>query len=302
MNLDEQEAMAFLRSLFPGGLKDPALISELCPEGWEASPLFACYHPSPEVRYAESLEFSRNLKNLTFLMSRRKVESAQAPPDEPELTFEEFLAKNPPKDAPLSPEARIHESGELLGLCLWDVFSDNHDVIAADGRIVHLGSFRGSAGTISDFFESFPPMVAADANDGWHMGGCGYMDFYMGTWWVGSRADLSAVYRLIFKRLRAHGADWAYAFPRIHVIDSGPREVDSELAYDPSAAFQREGEQRARAEETAKLRRQLDRDAQAAKRRARTGPPPATVSAYQEVFGRFPQGWPPDPYPEKSEF
>lgn len=37
---------------------------------------------------------------------------------------------------------------KLLGLCLWDVFSDNHDVIAADGRVVHLGSFRGSAVTI----------------------------------------------------------------------------------------------------------------------------------------------------------
>ena len=62
MNLDEQDAFAFLGSLFPSGLKDPALIAEVCPDGWEASPLFACYHPSPKVRYAESLEFSRNLK------------------------------------------------------------------------------------------------------------------------------------------------------------------------------------------------------------------------------------------------
>ncbi len=38
--LGEKEAFAFLESLFPGGLKDPALIAELCPRDWEMSPLF----------------------------------------------------------------------------------------------------------------------------------------------------------------------------------------------------------------------------------------------------------------------
>jgi len=42
--------------------------------------------------------------------------------------------------------------------------------------------------------------------------------------------------------------------------------------------------------------RQLDRDVRAAKRKARTGPAPATVRAYQSIFQRFPEGWPPDPY------
>ena len=172
-------------------------------------------------------------------------------------------------------------------------------MIAADGRIVHLGSFRGSAGMISDFFEGVPG-TADDADDGWDTRGCGYMDFYMGTWCISRRADLGPVYRLIFRRLRAHGADWQYAFPQIYIIDFGAREVDDGMAYDPSAAIQREAEQKARAEETARLQGQLDRDARSAKRRARIGPPPATVSAYQEVCGRFPRGWPPDPYPEES--
>jgi hypothetical protein len=35
MELTDQEARAFLESLFPGGLKDSAVIAELCPEGWE---------------------------------------------------------------------------------------------------------------------------------------------------------------------------------------------------------------------------------------------------------------------------
>ena len=72
MNLDEQEAFAFLGSLFSGGLKDPSLIAKLCPEGWANSPLFACFHPSPEVWYAEGLEFSRNLKNLGLFETPEK--------------------------------------------------------------------------------------------------------------------------------------------------------------------------------------------------------------------------------------
>lgn len=156
MNLDEQEAIAFLGSLFPGGLKDAALIAELCPEGWVNSPMFACYHPSLEVRYAESLEFSRNLKNLGLLGKHRKGETAQSPPDKPEPTFEEFLAEQDAKDRKPSSEDAIEEPAELLGLCIWDIFSDNHQVIAADGRVVHLGSFRGSAGVIADFFDGPP--------------------------------------------------------------------------------------------------------------------------------------------------
>lgn len=293
--LSDQEAFAFLGNLFPGGLKDAVLIAELCPEGWEKSPLYACYHPAPEVVYREHIAFTRNLRSL-FPRKRETVAGEVAlTPEEPERTFAEFLAAHPPDDTPPSAEAAIHEPAELLGLCLWDVFSDNHDVIAADGRIVHLGSFRGSAGMISDFSQG----TAGGENDGedwWSDRGEGYMDFYMGTSWVARRADLTPVYRLIFRRLKSLGADWRYSFPRIHIIDFGSREDDDSLPYDPSAALQREADGRKRAAETARMRKQLDRDARTAMRKARTGPPPSTVRAYQEVYGKFPQGWPPDPY------
>lgn len=80
------------------------------------------------------------------------------------------------------------------------MFSNNHDVIAADGRIVHLGSFRGSAGMISDFFQG----TAGGENNGedwWGDRGEGYMDFYMGKCRIGRRADLTPVYWLIYRRL-----------------------------------------------------------------------------------------------------
>jgi hypothetical protein len=36
------------------------------------------------------------------------------------------------------------EVPEIVGECLWDVFSDKHDVVAAYGRTVDIGSFRGA--------------------------------------------------------------------------------------------------------------------------------------------------------------
>jgi hypothetical protein len=39
---------------------------------------------------------------------------------------------------------------------------------------------------------------------------------------------------------------------------------------------------------------QLDQSHREAVEDARRRPPPETVKAYQEVFGRLPQGWPPE--------
>jgi hypothetical protein len=269
------------------------------------SPLFACFHPKPEVRYAESLEFSRNLKNIGAVLGRRKGVVAQAlpaKPEEPEPTFEEFLAKNPVVSLKLSSEKAIEEAAELLGLCLWDVFSDNHKVIAADGRVVDLGSFRGSAGVITDFFEGSLG-IEEESEDGisgdWDYFDC--MRFYMGSFWRGRRADLEPVYRLIFRRLKALGGDWTYSFPRLYMMDCGLREEEAGSAYDPSAALAKEAERKARADKIRQMRRMMDRETLAAKREARRNEPPATVLAYQQVFGSFPTCWPPDPYPEESE-
>jgi hypothetical protein len=148
---------------------------------------------------------------------------------------------------------------------------------------------------ISDFFDG-SSRDKAEGECAWDLCGFGYMDFYMGTSMIGSRADLSPAYELIFRGLQVLGADWRYAFPRLHLIDLGPRAPDPDAPYDPSAAFQQDAERRARAEELAKMRKDMDREATAAKRRARIGPPPAIVRSYQKIYGRFPHGWPPDPY------
>ena len=178
--LDDREAYAFLARLFPGGLFDAGLMAELCPEGWRASPLFACFHPSLERSYEEYLASHENLKELTAGIEKRRDphvgkrnedEDENEDEDDPPLDGETYAAEWRERDAERQPqgaEDELEEFAELVGMCLWDIFSDNHDVLDSDGRLVDLGSFRGSASTIADFFhcghkpDGFPPVSADD--------------------------------------------------------------------------------------------------------------------------------------------
>ncbi|GAA5480801.1 hypothetical protein [Haloferula sargassicola] len=286
------EAMDFLHRLFPDGGKFDAWRDEVCPEGWRASPLRAAFHPSLEQLFAEHLRFQKTMARLRAL--RRPDDPSQPPsptPPEPEAveTFEEFAARM--SEQPESPDTDDdEEAAELFGRCLWDVFSDNHEVIACDGRAVSLGSFRGSGGMIADFMEG-----NRGSDDDFRLNRSDYIRFYLGTWMVSGRTDLGPIYEFIFRRLKSHGARWRYAFPRIHLISFDPPEPAAEN-YDSSAALAAAEERQRRERDLARERARLDRMTQSAKREARAGPPPATVRAFQGVFGHFPEGWPPDPY------
>jgi hypothetical protein len=189
------------------------------------------------------------------------------------------------------PVAREAEVRELVGLCLWDVFSDEHEVVASDGRRLDLGSFRGSGGFLADILNQ---QTGTEQYD--------YLSFYMGTIWVAERADLAPVYRMIFHRLRARGLDWVYHFPRLHAVDMRPLKEALEgqdepewSGYDPSEALAREEAEREQDKNLAELRELLDEGYREPVEQAAGGPPPAMVLAYEAVFGRFPRGWPPLP-------
>ena len=135
-------------------------------------------------------------------------------------------------------------------------------------------------------------------------GGYTYLDFYMGTSMGAGRADLVPVYTMIFRRLYARGMDWKYHFPRLYAVDLRPlkKQLDEQQkgdapeweSYDPSAAFEEDQEETKKDEEIAELRSKLDEGHQAAVEAARDLPPPATVRAYEAVYGAFPEGWPPE--------
>ena len=181
------------------------------------------------------------------------------------------------------------EVPELVGQCLWDVFSDGHEVIGPDGRVLDLGSFRASGAFLA---ETMNRQTGSEHYD--------YLSFYMGTAWIAHRADLTPVYRMIFRRLRSRQLDWVYHFPRLHAVDLRPLKeaIDQGhepdwLNYSPSEALAKEQEQSEQDKNLADLRESLDAGYHEAIEEALKGPPPPTVRAYQEVYGDFPHGWPP---------
>ncbi len=272
----ESELVAEFAELFPNGFCGSDVMAEVAPERWEASPLLAVNHPPLEQVFRERCQVHRNLLSL-----RRSNDTA---PLAPEPTLEETQREF--RETPIVPERELRE---LVGQCLWDVFSDNHEVVAADSRILDLGSFRGSAGFLADFLNQ---RVETSQYD--------YMDFYMGTIWVAQRADLSPVYQMIFRRLDRRKLDWVYHFPRLMAVDLRPlketlqpeKNPDWEN-YDPSRSFAEEQEQREHDERLRELRESLDDGYREAVEEAVKRPPPATVLAYQSIYGRLPQGWPP---------
>jgi hypothetical protein len=286
--LTEEQCRELFQSLFPNGLDDPSLMQKLAPEGWERSPLVLAYHPTAEQVFEETLRFRDNLRRLRG----KKVPLEE----EPQITLD-ALRREMPVDAPKPAE----ECADLLGRCLWDVFADNHDVCTAKGALIDLGSFRAAASFIADFRQR------RSHSEAWLNGRRDYLEFYLGTWMVRHRADLTPVYKLIFRRMQELGLDWRYAHPRLMLVDFRPlhEALESEnlpeaVRYDPTENYWRERREAAHDADVADLRRSLYEAYKESVAEARHDSPPATVRAYQRVYGRFPAGWPPEGGREKS--
>lgn len=136
--LSEVELHALFDRLFPHSFAGRDVLDDIAPEGWERSPLLACFHPSVERIYEERVLMHRNMEELRRLRRRRDRGTIEA---SPEPTVEDVRTEYEP-----SPVHQDAEVTELVGLCLWDTFSDNHEVLAADGRLADIGSFRGGGG------------------------------------------------------------------------------------------------------------------------------------------------------------
>lgn len=331
--LSEEQSMDLLRRLFPGGLRTQAVVEALCPEGYAASPLRLAFHPGPEQRYKESAAFHENMKNLRGLRKNKgkgkgaeaEVEPEPEPEEEEEKpmpSYEEFLKELEPDTQKDSDE---DELGRLLGLCLWDVLSDNHEILPPEGEQsegsvwnwTHLGSFRATAGILADFYYQREPVpdvidfaalsklntMTFENYKDFDMSSLGinmdYCEFYMGTSMMSGRTDLGPVYRLIFERLKALGYDWKYSFPRLGVVRFKKPEPAEDpdtpewANYNPSAAFGEEQKETEEDEEFARMEASLEEGYQESVEDARCRPAPATVQAYRAVHGDWPQGWPP---------
>ncbi len=264
--LTDPELFALLDAMFPNGVAGGDVLAELAPDGWEQSPLVACFHPPAERVFDESLQMHRRLHELRSLRGR----SDEARPTETTIDPEPTLASTRAeyKSTPVNAQ---EELTELVGLCLWDVFSDNHDIVVADGRVADMGSFRGASAFLDEYLDR--------GSRGWREGDC--LRFYMGTFIISGRADLTPVYRMIFRRLEAHGADWIYHFPELYLVELGSPDEEGDDA------------KQAREAERAKLHADVAEANARAREDALDGLPPPTVTAYRAVYGRDPRGWPP---------
>ena len=74
-------------------------------------------------------------------------------------------------------------------------------------------------------------------------------------------------------------------------LERGESEFEN---YDPEKAMAEEEEDRKRDEEIARMQESLDEGYRESVAAALEQPPPATVRAYQAVYGEFPTGWPPE--------
>ncbi len=67
----------------------------------------------------------------------------------------------------------------------------------------------------------------------------GYLDFYMGSLWIESRANLLPFYRFIFQKKRK-GCTWEYYFPKLSMINfkntTVKNEEDSPEDYNPESS------------------------------------------------------------------
>lgn len=276
--LSDEECIAVVTGLFPQGPGGADVMLELAPGGWDHSPLRLCFHPTPQQVFDEALAMHHRIEEL----SEGRGEAPSPPP-----TFEEVVSRY--VDPPSEPE---RELAELVGRCMWDIFSDNHEVITSDGRVVDLGSFRGSGAFIADWLNRGQGGKRYD-----------YMDLYMGTIWIENRADLKPVYEMIFRRLRLRGCDWVYHFPRLALVDMRPLlerlkpPTPEWEGYDPSRSLEEQKESEEHEREVSEMRARLDEGYREAVEKAREGPPPDTVAAYRYVYGVLPQGWPPE-WPE----
>jgi hypothetical protein len=219
----------------------------------------------------------RNLEEWRRLGLRRR---GTTPDPRPEPTLEDVRREYEP-----SPVNEEEEVTELVGLCLWDTFSDNHDVIAADGRVADIGSFRGAGAFLDEH-------LTRD-QDGWREGD--YLRFYLGTIWISRRADLTPVYGMIFRRLKALSADWVYHFPELGLVELAPLDDADKPnnAYSVSKAAVAELDAQKRRAEVEQFRTELREMNARAREEALDRPPPATVRAYRQEYGRDPRGWPP---------
>jgi len=258
--LTDAECRTLFASLFPAGFAGKDVFEEIAPGGWPDSTLQFVFHPILEQVHWERVQIHRNLRNWPWFPKDRL--------DEPEPTREDVQSDY--KDSPVDTTREVRE---LVAMCLWDVFSNENEVVDRGGRLVDIGSWRGAAGFLADQLNRESGEQRYD-----------YMDFYMGTFLVSERADLTSVYEMIFRRLKDGLLDWRYRLPQVNLIEFPSDRPDGRRSY-----------------ELEKMRIDLEQARREALHELKLLPVPAILLAYSNIYGVSPHGWPPWHFNERDD-
>jgi len=173
----------------------------------------------------------------------------------------------------------------LIGIAIWDIFSNNHDVVSADNKIFYIGSWRGSGSTISEVINH-----NFKTNESY-----GYLDFYMGSFYqIDDAVSLKEIYKAIFAHLKDTGCDWFYAYPRMYAIDLNQNKQEStqdNLLYDSNIALENEMKNKERKEKMKAFQDQLDDDFKKRKEKMKKEPLPDIIQAFKSIYNYLPTGW-----------
>jgi hypothetical protein len=258
--------MNLLRHIFADHVQ---FLQQLAPEGWAASPYVRFFHPSVEQQYAAYVRWLRRLSALDGISEVAVPQKRLSDFREDDLTAvperEEFL--------------------NVLGLTVYDIFSDGHQVVSPRGTVYSLGSARGSGKFMADFF-TYELEGLSKSYD--------YLDFYMGSVWVNQRADLRPFYRYVFDRLRQQRLDWIYHFPHLYLLDFRQQtdQFIESVYYDPEVSLRDELYRLELEQQQTHFQAQIDDAYEQAWEAAKRTPLVPLVAAYREVYGTIPQGHP----------
>ena len=249
-NHSETNSLQLLQTILNGYA---SFLAAYLPKGWRGSDCVQFFHPTAGQQYEEGKRISENLQRLSRHVEKQKPIQ--------QSDFEQDLSDVNEEKEPIT----------LLGLCLWDIFSDNHRVIDLEGRQFDLGSFRGSAGLIAELLNG------QSNDDGFNMD---YLDYYMGTTWIQKRGNLQPFYEYIFGVLKSENCNWIYAFPRMGLVNFTSSSETSHKEYDPAKALEKELANK----EVDDLQQKLDLIYEAEYEEAKYKKPANTVLAYHRAL------------------
>ena len=244
------------------------LLASIAPNGWRFSAYVNFFHPTPQQQYEDAKALRERLNKLA--KNQTPIES---------INPDQYQQDN------LDNISETEEFEYVLGLAVYDIFSNNHEVYNNDSQVYDLGSFRGSGDFIADFLNNKNPV-----NKNYD-----YLDFYMGSIWIENRANLLPFYEYIFQILKDKKCDWHYCFPRLYLFDFQNKETDeveTPLDYKPEKSITNEIERINKKNETEKLQSELDSSFQKGYEDAKYEPLIPIVQAYKNIYKRLPKGHP----------